>query len=225
MDKNIISEIIGAKMDDFEFRPVTKGLGFHQERRNERPTITSVEGIRKSSHIRPNTTHGHASNLTQTQALRSSPTTKLEQQPFSSTRVVENVGPKEVLAAKGMQFLAWSIDVSIVCLLTWITFEIFAWLTGSRLLFFRVMGHDLVIAALACAVFAVYYLAFFTVMDLAGTPGKMIMRLRLVKNGNGPITTRHTLLRSFLTLISFFALGLPMYMDFQGKLSDSRLIR
>jgi uncharacterized RDD family membrane protein YckC len=62
------------------------------------------------------------------------------------------------------------------------------------------------------------------VLDLTGSPGKTIMGIRLLKLDNKEVTVKNTFTRSAVSLLSFIALFLPMVIDFQGRLSDTKTV-
>ena len=70
-----------------------------------------------------------------------------------------------------------------------------------------------------------YYLLYFTILDLIGSPGKNLVGIRLIRNDGGRLHFRHTFVRSIITILSSAVLFFPLLMDFQGKLTDTKIVR
>lgn len=75
--------------------------------------------------------------------------------------------------------------------------------------------------------FVIYYLLYFTLMEREGnsTLGKQILNLKVISTNNNPVDFNHSFLRALITLSSSLAFGLPLVLDFQGKLSDTKVVK
>jgi uncharacterized RDD family membrane protein YckC len=237
---------------DFRFTALTQGLGFHQDEKNN---VINVDATKISKPAPKNNTlynqnvslkkeldqfnRGDLSPL-----YNSKGTNSLETHPlFSHTKfetlkttlpetIIENnfhnqVEPK-VLAKPKDQILAWFIDLFVITsmllvaiCITFITLGIYDFETVSKL--FTLSEAATYIAPF----FVFFYLFYFTILDREGnsTLGKKILRIRIVSKFDEHLGLTQSFLRAAITLLSSLALGLPLVMDFQGKLTDSMVIK
>jgi hypothetical protein len=72
--------------------------------------------------------------------------------------------------------------------------------------------------------FSIFYLSYFSILDLQSTPGKSLLNLHLLRENNKEVSLRDSFFRSVITLLSFVTLGLPCLIDFQGKLTDTKVV-
>ena len=75
------------------------------------------------------------------------------------------------------------------------------------------------------SIFSIYYLLYFTILDLSTSPGKTIMGIRLLRTDNKNVAVKNTFIRALISLVSSVALFLPMLLDFQGRLSDTKVVK
>ena len=75
------------------------------------------------------------------------------------------------------------------------------------------------------SIFSIYYIMYFTILDLSASPGKTIMGLRLIRTDKAELSVKYTFTRALVSLLSGVALFLPMLLDFQGRLSETRVVK
>ena len=51
------------------------------------------------------------------------------------------------------------------------------------------------------------------------------MGIRLLRTNDKNVEVKHTFTRALISLLSFVALFLPMVIDFQGRLSDTKVVK
>jgi len=141
--------------------------------------------------------------------------------------IEESQLPKSIIksASSGSQFVAWFIDLLMVASFVAVTLSLFVYLSGlsPEKFFTMTPQNDLYVFPLV--LFSIYYLLYFTILDIGSTPGKTIMGIKLIKNNNQSVEMKHSFIRALVSLLSFVALFLPMLVDFQGRLSDTKLVR
>jgi uncharacterized RDD family membrane protein YckC len=227
---------IVMSFDDFEisaesFKPVTKGLGFHQDQKktNFKPVIhakietSRISGpltkisqeietkINKQAPMGLEAFYGAASPQTQTSTEKE---IKLEiSKPFEI--------PEDVPAI--MQFSAWLIDLAVVLALVAITAACLVLASGLNysLISKLVTKSDLIL--FSATIFSIYYILYFTILDLSGSPGKIILGIKLTTTDSSQIAIKNTFTRSLVSLLSILGFCLPMLLDFQGRLSDTKI--
>lgn len=238
---------IHISFDDFEiseesFKPVTKGLGFHQDQKKS--SYFKASQVQKSEPVARNTSAqsilNPLSNKNQVQAKTQAPKgleafygnldnevpppiqMKKETIDSKSVKIEEgNVGDTNIF----LQFCAYIVDLGLILtsVLAMITLLIF--ISGLDAQgFLNVVGLNDAIK-FGLSFFSIFFILYFTILDLNNSPGKIIFGLKLVRLDKKSPTVYNTFMRSFICLISFFALGLPTILDFQGRLSDTKVIK
>lgn len=126
------------------------------------------------------------------------------------------------------QISAWAIDLGIISILLLATVYLNFALSG----FYKIEQIKSLMTALEgvtyfAPLFIFYYLFYFTILDREGslTIGKKIMGIQIRSLRGDHLGFTQTFLRAAITLLSVMALGLPLLMDFQGKLTDSEVIK
>ncbi|MDO9182465.1 MAG: RDD family protein [Bacteriovorax sp.] len=245
--------LLQVNLDEFNisedsFKPMTKGLGFHQDQKEKsfKPIPKEIKSFGGSNRSLPKATtilssmsggqaakvsaqhmptgleafygaKGNPGNLTNTQNIIE---TNLE---FKEEKLEKNISYKTVSALP--QFFAWAIDLLVVASFVAVTGALLVFASGIKfqMLIKIISNQDLMI--FTAAIFSIYYLLYFTILDLSASPGKTIMGIRLLKTDNKNVTVKNTFTRALVSLLSSVALFLPMLLDFQGRLSDTKLVK
>ncbi|RLA64234.1 MAG: hypothetical protein DRQ88_05195 [Epsilonproteobacteria bacterium] len=188
-------------LDDFSFKPITKGLGFHHKKETE------VRNFRPSPRPRA---------YTPTQNLRT---------PFKEP--IKKVKEEKVLlqADYRERILAFLIDLIVVLLVT--SFTVFTLVYGADLniqvLISILETHEIILFTFG--IFSLYFLIYFSILDLTSTIGKSLMGLELkLENGKRPFLA-NSFPRALVTLLSLALLGLPLLSNFQNRLSESEIYK
>ena len=212
-------------IDHLKFRAISTGLGFHQEVRGsdlkfKRPLrSSSVMPARQRTMVPPR----HAAN-----------TATVAMPQIKTSRSVAKVNTPDVapllksqaqVPTTSWQLTAWLIDVVSVMVCFMFTLGVF--FVASGLSFAQFLGfmqrQDFQI--FAATLLAIYYVIYFSILDLVGSFGKSYLGISVVQtNGQRP-RFRHTLLRTLVVMGSWCLLGIPCLFDVQGKLSKTKLLR
>lgn len=246
--QNIFSEgsknpNIKINLDEFDisedsFKPVTKGLGFHHENKklnSFKSTPKETKSVlTKNNKISTHSLLNEISTANKKVATKSVPS-GLEAF-YGQTNIVEmeerkieekiSVPTKKLeLASNFSQFSAWVIDMLLVASFSLVTTILLILVSGMSFQSFLKVIPMLDLTIFSSVLFSIYYLLYFTVLDLSATPGKIIMGIRLVRTNDKSVEVKHTFMRALVSLLSFVALFLPMIIDFQGKLSDTKVVK
>jgi len=246
--QNIFSEgsknpNIKINLDEFDisedsFKPVTKGLGFHHENKklnSFKSTPKETKSVlTKNNKISTQSLLNEISTANKKVATKSVPS-GLEAF-YGQTNIVEmeerkieekiSVPTKKLeLASNFSQFSAWVIDMLLVASFSLVTTILLILVSGMSFQSFLKVIPMLDLTIFSSVLFSIYYLLYFTVLDLSATPGKIIMGIRLVRTNDKSVEVKHTFMRALVSLLSFVALFLPMIIDFQGKLSDTKVVK
>ena len=234
-DASIVFNSSEFSIEDFDFKPLNEGLGFHQEERRNGILPTNNNKVKNISVTR-NQTPPRAVGLGISnpkvadkgiQSMNALSAFYEESQSIESEQLQEAKLPDEVfyqVASQSKQFAAWLIDTILVILVSASLLGLFVLVSGLSITqFYQVIGpNDLMF--FSASAFSIFYLSYFSILDLQMTPGKSWLKIKLVKENNQEISLKESFLRSFITLISFVTLGLPCVIDFQGKLTDTKVV-
>ncbi|MFZ4712985.1 MAG: RDD family protein [Bacteriovoracaceae bacterium] len=138
------------------------------------------------------------------------------------TEVEKNVAPLKD------QLFAWAIDLGVIILMLSLAITVtFATLGVTDIKFISSLFTASEAATYIAPFFVFFYLFYFTILDREGnlTLGKKLLRIRIIAKYDDRLGLTQSFLRAAITLLSSLALGLPLLMDFQGKLTDSMVIK
>ena len=210
--------------DEFEiekinFRPVAKGLGFHKNEK-EIPQATKIKKKRQES-----ISHKLTPPLS-TMDLETfyNPAKDGQRKSLDSVNSSKNIPLEFKNAGIIKRFGAWIIDLLFIIIS----------LISFMFLLIQIAQLDMKIVVTSLRegmyweyytlFFIIFYIAYFTFFDLLSTPGKVIFKIKLVKSDYSPVSITESFVRSSITLFSSVILFLPLLMDIQGKLSETKLI-
>lgn len=237
---------IEINLDEFiisedSFKPMTKGLGFHHDtkRPSFKPAPKEVKafGSNKASVASSLNTLPSASikNIITTVNVNHMPsgleafygTKPAEAQLIFEERV--DVKAEKILSQKAApqlaQFFAWVVDVLVIVSFVALTEVLLVLASGIEFRMYSRLISSNDLAIFTAAIFSIYYLLYFTILDLGSSPGKTVLGIRLTKTNGKEVSVKHTFLRALISLVSGVALFLPMLLDFQGRLSDTKLVK
>lgn len=231
---------IQVNLDDFNisedsFKPMTKGLGFHQEQKRSsfKPAPKEVKPFGSSRPLMTkssaNSTQHIPTGLEAFYNTKATATVQVETNVFE--KKIENVETKTETQKKykavGLptQFFAWGIDVLVIASFVAVTGALLVLASGIQYQMFAKLISNQDLIAFGAAIFSIYYLLYFTILDLTASPGKTIFGIRLLKTDNTQVSVKNTFTRAIVSLCSSVTLFLPMLLDFQGRLSDTKVVK
>lgn len=248
-----ITKPIQIDLDEFQisedtFKPMTKGLGFHQDtkRPSFKPSPKEVKPFGSpTSPLGKSLNSIPASTIGQVNAAKPVMGNQLPsgleafygkaKEPAADTNLFEQKIAKEEkkaektasfrTAPQTAQFFAWIVDVLVITSFVALTGALLVFASGIDYRMYSRLISPQDLAAFTAAIFSIYYLLYFTILDLSATPGKTIFAIRLVKTDGGAVSVKHTFGRALISLFSGVALFLPMLLDFQGRLSDTKVVK
>jgi len=184
--------------DNISFKPITKGLGFHHEK--ERPN---------------------------TRPFRPSPRPKTFTPTQTIPRPVKEVKLEKVLVTANYQdrILAFMIDFFVILMVTATTLATLVYGANLKIQVLISIISPLELIIFASSIFSLYFLLYFSILDLTSTVGKSLMGLELkLEDGKRPLLAS-TFPRALVTLISLALLGIPLLSNFQEKFSESEVFK
>ncbi len=215
---------------DFEFKPITSGLGFHQPKTPEiKPVFTdripSVPSTPVGAPLGKKEMNVYQNDLSlfYGQASASQPTATLAPSQVEAEEVVEE--PYRT-ATRSQRVFAYVTDLTLICSVLGIVLTVMA----------RTISMDLLevwsqfpneITPLVITLFCGFYLMYFSIFEKASqsTLGKNLFHLRVLGTDDRPLALSSLLLRSVVSLLNFVSLGLFSYFDLQNKVTGSKVVR
>ena len=250
---------IQVDLDEFNisedtFKPMTKGLGFHQENKKqsfkpspkEPKTFASPKLPMSSTLSKVNTTKENTLGLRTSTSTHSlgSPTVASGLEAFYGKTTIAQTEETKIsalvdekmnqlikqnqdfkLASSITQFSAWLIDLMVVMSFVALTGALLVFASGIEFKMYSRLINNQELIIFSSAIFSIYYVMYFTILDLSASPGKTIMGLRLVRSDKGELAVKHTFTRALVSLLSGVTLFLPMLLDFQGRLSETKVVK
>ena len=217
------TSVIPADMmdDDFDFKPITQGLGFHQNK-----TTTEI----KPMHVeRVATTPTQVRPLKPDMNVYQNDLSLFYGQKSETSSATEKQTPIEKvyrLAKNSHRVFAYILDLSLVLSVMGLVLTIMA----------RAIDMDLMtawseypneITPLVVTLFCGFYIIYFSIFEKtsSSTLGKGLMGLRVVDLDNRDQRFVMLVIRAVISLLSFVSLGLFSYFDLQNKVTGSKIIR
>ncbi len=214
-----------AILDDieFDFKPITSGLGFHHHKTTEiKPMITErtvVMSPLQNTHSIKKEMSVYQSDLSIFYG-QNEPATPPE-------LVIRTVEEKTFrMAGKGQRIFAYLFDLGFILSLLGIVLTVMARTISMDLMEVWTSYPD-EITPLVATLFCGFYLIYFSIFEKAdqSTLGKNVFGLRVTNLENKQLSFVTLLFRSVVSLLNFVSLGLFSYFDLQNKVTSSKVIR
>lgn len=217
----VVSPKEDLSMDDFDFKPVTAGLGFHH------PKAADVKPIFTDRPV-----HNFVSHVHQT-VKKDMNVYQNDLSLFYGQAATEDLVPAPVIkeekvqrkATKGQRVLAYILDLLFITSILGIILTVMA----------RTISMDLIevwtmfpneITPLVATLFCGFYLIYFSIFEKAPqtTFGKSLMGIKVTGYNRNPSFST-LFLRSLVSLANFVSLGLFSYFDLQSKVTNTKVIQ
>jgi uncharacterized RDD family membrane protein YckC len=223
------------QMDEFDFKPITEGLGFHHSIAEKSKIKAKLKSQQKSLQ----TDLDHRAQLLKTAAPDSKPHVEhmgelaafYNNEEFNPANVAPLVKSEAVAhlnpeVSMGVRFVAWIVDLAVVTFMfiTAIISILFASDMPLDLINPVMISNDLSVSFVA--IFLMFYTFYFTFLDKTeySTLGKRLFNIKLSGMLRGP-TLFNTLNRTILSLCSVFTLGLLSMLSLQDSLTDTKVVK
>jgi uncharacterized RDD family membrane protein YckC len=208
---------------DFDFKPITSGLGFHQN---------------KTTEIKPTFHESQSSNMNTIPmpAPMARKENQIYQNELSAFYGRESQAPEPVvapkkekifrLATKSQRILAYVLDLGLILSSVALVLTIMS----------RLIEKDLIevwttypneITPLVLILFTGFYMMYFSIFEktFQSTIGKNLLGITVVDLDNKNQSFIMLIFRTFISLMNFVSLGLFSYFDLQNKVSNSKVVK
>jgi uncharacterized RDD family membrane protein YckC len=221
---NKITQVTDDLDLDFDFKPITSGLGFHHQKTTDAkatqidrtvvvsPIATTPKPFKKEMNVYQNDLslfYGQASSNT-------APAPELKEKEEKFFR----------LASKPQRVFAYLTDLAFLVSILGMVMTIMA--RTIRMDLMKVWSmYPSEITPLVLVLFCGFYLIYFSIFEKASqsTLGKNLFGLRVTDTSDKALPLAALIIRSSVSLLNFVSLGLFSYFDLQNKITDSKVIR
>lgn len=210
---------------DFDFKPITSGLGFHHQKTTEAKPIFTERTVAVAPMPQPAVAPKKEMNIYQNDLSLF----------YGQSQTEEDVVPEKIeikekkyyqLATRGTRVTAYLMDLFFVASILSVVLTVMA----------RTIRMDLMdiwtqypneITPLVLTLFCGFYLIYFSIFEKTGqsTLGKSIFGLRVVGLDDKPLSLMSLFARTSVSLLNFISLGLFSYFDLQNKIAQSKVIK
>ena len=222
--------IIVPEFEDFEFKALDEGLGFHQKEEKPRWKSQAKTMVASSSSIHP-TMDKLKRNEVQSSISRDQ--LGMIYSNDQQMKTTKNVSIASVSKAKpqlkdatlterlSAQLADTFIITGSVAVMIYVMLKLAQVPNKEMLSLLKSVDVIPVVAVL----WLVSYIAYFAILETRQTPGKIMMRLRVVELDGSGLSLSRSLERTAFRTLSWLALGFPLLMNFHGRLSRTKVIR
>lgn len=215
---------------DFDFKPITSGLGFHHQKSTEVKPVMTERTVAVSPLASPPSPKKemsvYQSDLSMFYGQNPAQPLSLpvEQEPEMTLDLPEEKYYKK--ASSAQRVFAYIADLFLVASILGIVVTVMA----------RTISMDILevwyqypneITPLVITLFCGFYLIYFSIFEKASqsTLGKSIFKIRVMGNDNQPLSLITLVARSSISLLNFVSLGLFSWFDLQNKVTNSKVVR
>lgn len=215
---------------DFDFKPITSGLGFHHKATTEiKPAFAETPSLAINQSTMPMPTSSfRKENQNQIYQNELSMFYNSGRDSMVAQMPVEEMKPEKIIraATKSQRVLAYFLDLGLVVSILGLVLTVM-----SRLIEMDLMevwtAYPNEITPLVITLFVGFYMIYFSIFEKtpSSTLGKNLLGIQVVNLDNKPQSFILLMFRSLISLLNFVSLGLFSYFDLQNKVSNSKVIR
>jgi uncharacterized RDD family membrane protein YckC len=210
---------------DFDFKPITSGLGFHNNKTTEiKPAFTETAALTRSQiNISTPAKIARKDNQVYQNELSAFYAHETANNIPVETPTVEKIIRT---ATKSQRVLAYFLDFSLVLSMVGIVLTIMSRLIEKDLMeVWTTYPNE--ITPLVLVLFTGFYTMYFSIFEKTtqSTLGKNLLSITVVDLDNKPQSFTMLMFRSFVTLMNFVSLGLFSYFDLQNKIANTKVIK
>lgn len=236
--KNISFNIDEFDIESYDFKPVTKGLGFHGEKENHK--VMKVSEVKRKI----NSTRLKTQSTSISGQLNSSPMTKTlsgglmsgidaiynsEQETKTKSVAKKNHAKKIVFKAPGHAELisAYFIDALVVTTVTMTLFFAFYGIVFKEINFGATISFIKSSWGFFLVFFSLTYISYFTILGPIDSLGKKVFGIsqRDEEKCQKRVTIRQSFISVFISLLSIPLLFVPVLFDFHNKIAGIKIVK
>lgn len=223
--------------EDFDFKPITKGLGFHHSIKDQKEVSISLKKqqgeLKEQLNKRAKTLNKNspkASNMGDLapfyqEQKKQSIDLELNQKETKEDNSRNTL--EETNANMFIRVAAWLMDIVILLLSFSLSFVLMIFINDAPLEIVKELLMSVELFITVAPMLGIYYIFYFSFFDKTtfSTPGKRITGLRVVSSNGDNISMLQALMRSVITIVSVLTLGLLVILDAQSKITDTKVVK
>lgn len=232
---NDILSMLEADDLDFEFKPVTSGLGFNKPEENQDRMIKEKAKQRLQQKKRIAKTTVQRGDLSPFYSdVKETPKPTMEASlekllPKTESKVEPAVKLREVETVEAdlsYRFVAHIIDLVLVFALTALTFGLFTFIADLNFAQLAKVKGMIHFQIAVVVILSSYYVFYFTFLDSTkgSTIGKSIVDIRVVNLDDERANIMKTFLKALLTVVSYPLLGALSFTGLTERMSGTKTI-
>jgi len=229
-DSSFLSDFDFDKMN---FSALDKGLGFHHKEKslkeanrsntyelknNKMLASKDIKGISVPSLKTDKTLGAPEISLNEAYGLNNAKTNNdIANESIEVESLVVESSLEKVTAA-------WAVDLTLILISIVAALILFTSATGISFTEFQSFMYREESQIFLATFFTVFYLLYFSVLDLNSSPGKLLFGTKLITSSGERLTVFNTFSRSVIILISIPLFLLPVIFGFHNKLSGTKSV-
>lgn len=210
---------------DFDFKPITSGLGFHHQKPTEVKATITERTVAVSPMPHPISAPKKTDN-TIYQSDLSLFYGQAPQQTILQTELKVEETKYYRMATKPQRVFAYMTDLLLITSVLGIVLTVMA-RTISMDLMDVWSSYPSEITPLVVTLFCGFYIMYFSIFEKASqsTLGKNLFGIRVTGYDDKSLPLVSLVIRTTVSLLNFVSLGLFSYFDLQNKVTNSKVIR
>lgn len=226
--------------ESFSVKPLNSGLGFHQNKERTRPKIqrpaqspsSSLSSSRPSAFDKKIPASVKKEQMVSRQELSAfygqeqfvPSHLEKKQEKNEASKLTDNL---DAIPSLTERFAAWIVDFLIIAFMCSSLLAAFLFASGIGFDFdhLATIFTSLEMVVYSLALYSLINLFYFTVLELGVTPGKSLFGLRTYNSDRQGVSGVQSFMRALVALLSCLAVGLPLLLDFQSHLSDTKVYK
>ena len=223
-------------LDNFNFEAIDKGLGFHHKETKLQKETSSASFRLQNNNL--NTTKKinevpvptlktdnafGVSEISLDEAYAFSEKTQKDNLKDNGSRVDDGDLFESPMIESSLEKVsaAWAVDLTLILISIVSALILFGSATGISFNEFHEFFTRKESQIFIGVFFTIFYLLYFSVLDLNSSPGKLLFGTRLVATANQRLTVFNTFTRAFIILVSITLFMLPLIFGLHNKLSGT----
>ena len=241
MERNSIEELSPrddvlsreVDLDEINFAVIDKGLGFHHKERSPSENLsTSRMDLSKQKLLNGREIGGIDVPTIKTDKVASksevtiSEALGVDNNSISQESVLEvdnKVSEDVFITESSLEKVtaAWAVDLVLILLSIIAALILFIYATGIDFEELKIFMLRTDAQIFLGVFFTIFYLLYFSVLDLNSSPGKLLFGTKLISATNSRLTVFNTFTRAFIILFSIPLFLLPLIFGAHNKISGT----
>lgn len=229
--------------DDFDFRPITDGLGFHHSLQEKSKIKSDLkmksEALKSDLDTRAKkllgesmeetkvATHSSPTHMGDLSAFYNTPEKNIEEIPKLQKVVGESTDYRFFDAPMFLRFSAWLMDTMIIATMLFSIVSLAFFAVDIDLAHFSELIFSSEIGGSFLLMFGMLYLIYFSILDMTSYSsfGKAAMKIKVVSSNKEKFGFLRSFGRSLFSLVSVASMGMITMLSFSDQMTKTRVVQ